>query len=84
MMGKVSCIYRLENEEVLPGVKEERNTLHTKKLEGNLTELATSCLGTALSNMFLKERWKIREGEEDVSSYWMNLREREDIGNWKH
>jgi hypothetical protein len=46
----------MENEEVLPRVKEERNTLRTKRKEGNLTELATSCLGTALSNMFLKER----------------------------
>jgi hypothetical protein len=46
MMGKVSWTYRMENEEVLPRVKEERNFLHKK--EGRLTGLVTSCLATAL------------------------------------
>ena len=28
--------------------------------------------------------YKLREDEEeDVSSYWMNVRKREDTGNWK-
>jgi hypothetical protein len=31
-----------------------------------------------------KEGYKLREDEEeDVSSYWMNVRKREDTGNWK-
>jgi len=55
IMGKVTWTCRIENEEVLPGVKEERNNLHTKK-EGRLFGLVTSCLETAFSNTFLKER----------------------------
>jgi len=55
MMEKVSWTFGMENEEVLPRVKEERNILHTKK-EGRITGVVRSYLATALSSMFLKER----------------------------
>jgi hypothetical protein len=55
MMEKVSWTFGMENEEVLPRVKEERNILHTKK-EERITGVVRSCLGIALSNMFLKKK----------------------------
>jgi hypothetical protein len=43
--------------------------------------LRRNCL---LENTLLKERYKGWEWEgEDVSSYWMTLRRRENIGIWK-
>jgi hypothetical protein len=47
-MEKISWTDRVRNKEVLHRVKEERNTLRTKK-EGRrrLTALVTSCVGTA-------------------------------------
>jgi hypothetical protein len=34
--------------------------------------------------MLLEKRWREREGdEEEVNSYWMALRKREDTVNWK-
>jgi len=47
MMGKITWACRIENEEVLPRVKEERKNLHTKK-EESLIGFVTSCLETAL------------------------------------
>jgi hypothetical protein len=52
---EISWTDRVRNEEVLHNVKEERNILHTIK-DGRLTGLVTSCIGTAFSNMLLKER----------------------------
>jgi hypothetical protein len=49
--------------------------LHTIKKE-NLTGLVTSFVGTKIR---YKERYKRREEEqEDVCSYWENIRKRED------
>jgi len=31
----------------------------------------------------MKEWWKWQEDEEDVSIYWMTVRQREDTGNWR-
>jgi DNA phosphorothioation-dependent restriction protein DptG len=45
-MEKISWTDRVRNEEVLQGVKEERNILHTIK-KGRLTGLVTSCVETA-------------------------------------
>ena len=45
-MVKMGLTDRVRNEEVSHGVKEERSILHTIK-EGRLTELVTSCAGTA-------------------------------------
>jgi hypothetical protein len=44
-----------------------------------------SCIGIAFKNTLLKEKEEERENEkeeeeEDISSYWRNLREREDPG----
>jgi len=49
-----------------------------------LTGLVKCCVGTDFYNTLLKYRWKNRRGgdeEEDVRSYWMTLRNREDTGN---
>jgi hypothetical protein len=72
---------------VLRRVKEERNILHTIK------RMKANWIGHILRrNCLLKHviEWKIEEGytwredeEEDISSYWMTLRKREDTGNWK-
>ena len=64
----------------------EEYPANNKKKEGRLTELVTSCIGTAFYNTLLKERYregqKWREDEdEDVSSYWMTLKKREGTGN---
>ena len=49
-----------------------------------LTGLVTSCVGTALYNTLLNKKYKGREEvEEDVSSYLIALRKREDTGIWK-
>jgi hypothetical protein len=50
---------------------------YIKKEEGRLIGFVTSCVGTVLLNILLKERGKEvskgrEENEEDVSSYWMN------------
>jgi len=46
--------------------------------------LFTDCVGTALYDRLLKERWKRRKDEEeDVSRYWMALRKRAFPGKWK-
>ena len=70
----------MRNEEILHTVKETRNILHAIK-ERMLTGLVTSCVGTALYNTLLNKKYKGREEvEEDVSSYLIALRKREDTG----
>jgi hypothetical protein len=46
---KISWTNRMKNKEELPGVKEERNILHT------ITGWLTSCIRTAIYNTLLKE-----------------------------
>ena len=42
-MDKISLMDHVKNEEVLYGVKEERNILHTVKIR--IIRLVTSCVG---------------------------------------
>jgi hypothetical protein len=54
--------------------------------EGRLTGLVPFCVGTAHYNTVLKGRWREgeklwEEEEEDISSYWMTSKKREDNGN---
>jgi hypothetical protein len=43
---------------------------------------STSCVGNTFYNTVLKERYKGQtDEEEDMSSYWMALREQEDTGS---
>ena len=59
-----------------------------KYTEGRLIGLVMSWVGAVFWNTLLQERqkegmkWR-EEKEEDVSSYWMTSRKREDFGNWK-
>ena len=55
--------HHVKNEEVLHGVKEERNIL------------LISCIGTVSYNTLLKERQE--DKEEGIGSYSMTLRKRE-------
>jgi hypothetical protein len=57
-----------------------RGISYIKYVEGRLPGLVTTCVVTAFQNTFRKERWKGQEDEEDVSSYLINLRKREDTG----
>jgi hypothetical protein len=82
-MEKVSWTDRVRNEEVLHRVKEDRNILHTTKRRkanwiGHI--LCRNCLLKHVIEGKLEERIE-RIEEEDVSSYWMTLRKREDPGN---
>jgi hypothetical protein len=48
--------------------------------------LVTSCVGTALIKHFIEGKREGRievtgRGEEDVNSYWMTFRNREETGN---
>jgi len=78
---------RVENE-VLRTIREGKNFLHTRKLRranwiGHI--LRMNCLLEQGIQRNLKgriETWHEDE-EEDVRSYWINLRKREDIGHWK-
>jgi hypothetical protein len=57
---------------------EERQGPQIRKV--GLTGLLTSCVGTAFYVTSLNDRqegWK--DGEEDLNSYWMTLRKRDDI-----
>jgi hypothetical protein len=48
--------------------------------KGSLNGLLTSCVITAFYNTLLKERYGGRKDEEEeVSSYWMTVRKREDV-----
>ena len=54
-MEKISWTDRVRNEEVLLGVKEQRNILH-EIINGRLTGLVTFCVETAFHDRLLKER----------------------------
>ena len=54
-MEKISWTYHVRNEEVLLGVKEQRNILHEIR-NGRITVLVTFCVETAFYNSLLKER----------------------------
>jgi hypothetical protein len=80
-MEKISWTDRVRREEVLHRVKEERNILRTVKIRkanwiGHI--LCRSCLLKHVIEGRDKER---EDEEEDVSSYWITLRKREDTGN---
>ena len=66
-------------------VKQERNILHTIKYRKGITELVTSCTGTALWNMLLKVRQKGQGGRRCklLLDDWMTLRKRKGTRNWK-
>jgi len=53
-MEYISWSDHVRNEEVLQRVEDDRNILQ-KKIERNLTEFFTYCVGTAFENTLLKE-----------------------------
>jgi hypothetical protein len=55
MMDKISWTDHVRNEEVLLGVKEQRNILH-EIINGRRTGLVKICVETAFYNGLLKER----------------------------
>jgi hypothetical protein len=67
-------------------IKDEIHILQTEK-EKRLTGLVTSCVETVFYTTLLMERqrkwrkWRENE-EEEVRSYCMTLRKREDNGDW--
>jgi hypothetical protein len=76
-MEKISWTDHVRNEELLLRVKEQRNILHeirkrTANWSGHI--LRRNCLLQRVTEG--KIQWVI---EEDVGSYWMNLRKGEDI-----
>jgi hypothetical protein len=89
-MEKISLTVRVSNEEVLHRVKEERNILHTiKRRNANWIGhiLRRNCLLKHVIEGKIEGRIEVTERRgEDVSSYWMTLRKREDTGhlNRKH
>jgi hypothetical protein len=82
---KISWTDHVRNEEVLHRVKEERNTVHTiKRRKANWIGhiLRRNCLLKHVIEGKLEGRIEMREDEEeDVSSYWMTLRKRENTVN---
>jgi hypothetical protein len=76
----------VRNEEILHGIKEERNILHKiKRRKANWIGqiLRRNCLTTRVSEGKIQGRIEVTEDEgEDVSSYWMTLR-KEYTGNLK-
>jgi hypothetical protein len=80
----IIIIYHI-SEKVLHRVKKARNILHT--IERRKADWIGHIHGrNCLYNTILKERQREGTGrredeEEDVSNYWMILREREDTGN---
>ena len=86
-MEKISWTDRVRNGEVLYRVMEERNIIHTLKRR------KANWIGHSMRrNRVLKDVTEgiieggvevTRKREEDVSSYWMTLRKREDTRKWK-
>jgi hypothetical protein len=82
---EISWTEHVRNEEVLHTVKKDRNILHTIKIIkanwiGHI--LRRNCLLKHVIEGKLEVRIEMMEDEEeDVSSYWMALRKREDTGN---
>ena len=74
-MDKLSWNYRVRTEEILLKVKEERNILHAiKRRKG--TWLGQILRRKCLLKHFIEGNNVRKDVEEDVCSYWMNLRER--------
>jgi len=74
----------VKNEEVLHRVK-DRNNLHAIKTTERSMDCRTlrrNCLLKYVTGGTREDGIKSREhGEEEVSSYWLTLRKREDTGN---
>jgi len=75
----MSWTNRVRNEDVLQGVKVERNIVH--KI-GQI--LRRDCLLRRVIEGKIREgqKWK-EEEEDDVATYWKTLRKRENTGKWK-
>ena len=82
-MEKISWTDHVRNEEVLRRINEQRNILHEiRKRKANWIGhiLRRNCLLKQVIEGKKRGRWKWQEDEEeDVRSYWMTLRTREDI-----
>ena len=86
-MEKISWTDHVRNDEVLLTVKEQRNILH------EISKRKANCIGHILRrNCPLQQviEGKIKNGykwqeddEEDVGSYWMTLRKKEDALIWR-
>jgi hypothetical protein len=75
---KISRTDRVRNVDVLHIVK-DRNILHTmKRREADWIGHVLRIKGIIEA----RRKWQ-KDNEEDVSSYWMAVRKREDIVNWK-
>ena len=80
---EISWTDRMTNEEILHRVKEERNILQTiKRRKANWIGhiLRRNCLVQHVieGKIWGKDTSDGKVGEEDVSSYWMTLRKRQD------
>jgi hypothetical protein len=71
----------------MPNIKSRRTVIVCIKYnDGRLTGLDPFRVGTAYYNTLLTGRWRGREklweeGEENISSYWMTSKKREDNEN---
>jgi hypothetical protein len=82
-MEKMSWTNHVRNEKVLHTAR-KRGISYIQHAECGLTRLVTSCIGTAISNTLLKERYREEVMDRSVrtsSSYRMTLRKREDTLN---
>jgi len=85
-MEKISWADHVRNEDVLLRVKEQRNILHEiRKRKANWIGhiLRRNCLLQRVIEGKIQggKKWQEDE-EEDVGSYWMTLRKREDTLIW--
>jgi hypothetical protein len=72
-MEKISWTDGVRNEEVLHRVKEERNILHTvKRRKGKW--IGHISRRNCLLKRFIERKIGREDDEEDVSSYWVTLR----------
>jgi hypothetical protein len=70
----------VRNEKVLHRFKEERNIPHTIKRR-NANWIGHILRRNCILKHVIEGETRGRKNMEDVSSYWMTLREREDTGN---
>jgi hypothetical protein len=78
VLEKISWTDRVRNEEVLHRVKEERNIIHTvkrRKADWIGCILCRNCLLKHVIGGKIQGRVEMTGRQEDVSSYWMTLRE---------
>jgi hypothetical protein len=83
-MEKISWTDRVRNEKALHRVKEERNILHkvnVRKANWIGHMLRRNCLVKHVIEGRTEREIEVTGREEDVSSYWMTLRKREDAVN---